>query len=791
MKQHETGNYLKLVEEKDHEYKEELKNFVKKIKSHMNENNVSTSPRDNRSVEDLSRKIREIEKKLVEEEKARTDGLGRLEDETAKHFKKVSGHIIEQLDKLGSSLTNNNLQDESTTKELKGMRKEIEENKKAINRVLRAEITARKTQAQKFNDSIEGFQKHNTQTVQVVKEAIAEMKTYIDKELESKTDLRSDKVEHIIPRLDKRISNVEEKLTLQENDNKIPDSPEDMSNDVYLLLEERLSDLEDKLTNQKFDHEKELKSARDGIDIELPILGKRMSDIEKRMTKHDFKLKEFQSTKEDIFSDLPNIEKRLSNVEKHVTKQDSKLKGFESTKEKVEIVIPRVERRLSATENKLTENTDNLKKLTSIDKASGNAILNIKERVANLEEALTEQELTCEEKSTSAFKQINDQARSFEEHWSEMDEKLRKQDRKFKRSDSPSQLIVDTNTPAIMENRLLEIEDRLTQQEKNQRSGSPFQHVLEMFPPLETRMEEFEKRLKNQEIIERSPSPSQRVFELISPLENRMLELEKRFKNQQKFERSGSPTKHVLELFQNLETQILDLEKRMENQENIERPESASQHVLRDLRVIELEERLQKELDAKRSPAPDAVARELIPALDKKLSDLELKLERQILANQRSTSSIRTPSTPESDQDVLQRLSILEGKLKWHMAVTVVSSFISRYRIDNKPDMKIATPPRKDRKNSYLQFSRERMFNIEKRLLRSLSKRYLIISERSGRFQSENSWLLVDLDKILSNFHGKFVRNFMIICLSYRVSQKKFPLLKIRSTTTQWGIIMT
>ena len=35
-----------------------------------------------------------------------------------------------------------------------------------------------------------------------------------------------------------------------------PESPEDMSNDVYLLLEERLSDLEDKLTNQKFDHEK-------------------------------------------------------------------------------------------------------------------------------------------------------------------------------------------------------------------------------------------------------------------------------------------------------------------------------------------------------------------------------------------------------------------------------------------------------------------------------------------------------------------------------------------------------
>ena len=65
MKQYETGNYVKLIEEKDHEYKEELKNFVKKIKSHMNENNVSTSPRDNRSVEDLSRKIREIEKVSV------------------------------------------------------------------------------------------------------------------------------------------------------------------------------------------------------------------------------------------------------------------------------------------------------------------------------------------------------------------------------------------------------------------------------------------------------------------------------------------------------------------------------------------------------------------------------------------------------------------------------------------------------------------------------------------------------------------------------------------------------
>ena len=43
--------------------------------------------------------------KLAEEEEARAEGLRRLEDETAKHFKTVSGHIIEQLDNLGATLT--------------------------------------------------------------------------------------------------------------------------------------------------------------------------------------------------------------------------------------------------------------------------------------------------------------------------------------------------------------------------------------------------------------------------------------------------------------------------------------------------------------------------------------------------------------------------------------------------------------------------------------------------------------------------------------------------------------
>ena len=43
----------------------------------------------------------------------------------------------------------------------------------------------RKSQAQKFNSSIEDFEKQKSQTVKVLRDAIAEMKTYIDKELET------------------------------------------------------------------------------------------------------------------------------------------------------------------------------------------------------------------------------------------------------------------------------------------------------------------------------------------------------------------------------------------------------------------------------------------------------------------------------------------------------------------------------------------------------------------------------------------------------------------------------
>ena len=43
----------------------------------------------------------------------------------------------------------------------------------------------RKSQAQKFNSSIEDFEKQKSQTVKVLRDAIAEMKAYIDKELET------------------------------------------------------------------------------------------------------------------------------------------------------------------------------------------------------------------------------------------------------------------------------------------------------------------------------------------------------------------------------------------------------------------------------------------------------------------------------------------------------------------------------------------------------------------------------------------------------------------------------
>ena len=43
----------------------------------------------------------------------------------------------------------------------------------------------RKSQAQKFNSSIEDFEKQKSQTVKVLRDAIAEMKAYIDKELEA------------------------------------------------------------------------------------------------------------------------------------------------------------------------------------------------------------------------------------------------------------------------------------------------------------------------------------------------------------------------------------------------------------------------------------------------------------------------------------------------------------------------------------------------------------------------------------------------------------------------------
>lgn len=56
-----TGNYAALIEEKDQEYKAELKNFLRKVKSHIEEKNVSAKPENGNLLEQIRKKLQSVE----------------------------------------------------------------------------------------------------------------------------------------------------------------------------------------------------------------------------------------------------------------------------------------------------------------------------------------------------------------------------------------------------------------------------------------------------------------------------------------------------------------------------------------------------------------------------------------------------------------------------------------------------------------------------------------------------------------------------------------------------------
>eukprot|EP00794_Sanderia_malayensis_P008863 gene8863-9812_t len=210
-------SYAKLMEEKDHEYKNELNNLFTKISTHINNNQTqiqqtSTSAKDKTVIHELRKKVLFLEQQLAMEKEARLEGMDKLEDETTRHFKKVFNDIIAELDKLNSSLQNTHSKNDMNTV-LEEMKQEIKANKQVINRVLRAEITARKSQAQKFSTSIQGVQRHSSQTITVLQEAMQEMKTYVDKEIGTKSVSPAGCENDAILAMEKRLLNLEQKLT--------------------------------------------------------------------------------------------------------------------------------------------------------------------------------------------------------------------------------------------------------------------------------------------------------------------------------------------------------------------------------------------------------------------------------------------------------------------------------------------------------------------------------------------------------------------------------------------------
>ncbi|XP_057310395.1 protein PFC0760c-like isoform X3 [Hydractinia symbiolongicarpus] len=188
-RQEDLYNMSTLSREKEALAKADIRRLQEKFKDIFEEFHRSVSGKDGKLRSDIQGRVAELERKLNSQSKNTMQRIKEIEQEAEDEIRTMKEAVESEIDdfrqKLETGLQNELNSTVQVDKILKVIEKQIGQNKKDIEKVVRAEISSRLSQGEKLSHQLNQLHKDHSDEINMLQEAIAESKRKQDNQIES------------------------------------------------------------------------------------------------------------------------------------------------------------------------------------------------------------------------------------------------------------------------------------------------------------------------------------------------------------------------------------------------------------------------------------------------------------------------------------------------------------------------------------------------------------------------------------------------------------------------------
>lgn len=368
-RQEDLYNMSTLSREKEALAKADIRRLQEKFKDIFEEFHRSMAGKDGKLRSDIQGRVAELERKLNSQSKNTMQRIKDIEQEAEDEIRTMKEAVESEIDdfrqKLETGLQNELNSTVQVDKILKVIEKQIGQNKKDIEKVVRAEISSRLSQGEKLSNQLNQLHKDHSDEINMLQEAIAESKRKQDNQIEcSKVELtrflNTALKENKCSFEEKRFCEVERKI------DEIEDGLDEMSKQLELDREKQ---------KRPSTALKELKAYTESVVKQQDIVPSQIRLLEKKLNYLTDDFEEFKKVQDKNNS--------LISSEKITSRNEKKLKEVEDQLYKIAEIMAILQKVLSAkvddehNKNKkdalLTDLKKQMDKINNIDKRHDNS----------------------------------------------------------------------------------------------------------------------------------------------------------------------------------------------------------------------------------------------------------------------------------------------------------------------------------------------------------------------------------------------------------------------------------
>ncbi|XP_065659326.1 putative leucine-rich repeat-containing protein DDB_G0290503 isoform X3 [Hydra vulgaris] len=171
-----------LVREKEALSKSEVRSLQDKLKEMIEDYGKVQSHKDHQLRNEIEIKLAELDRKIRSEAKQMIDQYKDYHEEASVMIREIKEFITEETERIAAKLQNNGYTDQinEIKASIKSLEKEVNQNKKEIEKVVRAEISSRLSQGEKLTHMVTQIRKDTNDGLSYMHQTLSENKKKID-----------------------------------------------------------------------------------------------------------------------------------------------------------------------------------------------------------------------------------------------------------------------------------------------------------------------------------------------------------------------------------------------------------------------------------------------------------------------------------------------------------------------------------------------------------------------------------------------------------------------------------